>query len=156
MPKNNVFRVRLSDDELHDLQRAAAALKRPVAEYARLLLTTKSPQPQQTRIDESALSDIRAEIAELRESQSAAARAFDALLAQLRELMRVPSFREFRARCYIDGILEKPGEPAFDYLLRIAQMYYAQYHAWPDARDARTFGPTPQDFPREKWPAAPR
>lgn len=50
--------------------------------------------------------------------------------------MRVPSFREFRARMFV----EERKQATEDDVVRYAKMYYAMYRSWPDIADEATFG----------------
>jgi hypothetical protein len=168
MPKSEYLKVRLDADELREIERQARALNLPKSRYARLLLTSgKSPpssppggagvvayQPSVERI-EAQIADMRAELADIRESLTASARAFEELLTFLRESQRIPSFREYRSRAIAENIVNNPGETEQQYLLRLAARYYLLYRRWPTPSDNLQFGPIPQNFDLQKWPMTP-
>jgi hypothetical protein len=91
----------------------------------------------------------------MRESLIASARAFDELLSFLREQQRVPSFREYRARCAVEQITKRENESEQQFLMRIASRYYVLYQHWPLPSDQTNFGPQPAGFEPQKWPATP-
>jgi uncharacterized protein (DUF1778 family) len=87
MSKTHKLDVRLSADELQEIERAARLFNMPKSQYARLMLigaAAQNPQPAQQpqppQIDETRIERIEAQIAEMRESLIASARAFDELL----------------------------------------------------------------------------
>jgi Xaa-Pro aminopeptidase len=162
MSKTHKIDVRLSADELAEIERAARVLNMPKSQYARLLLTGGAVQNQQpaapapaAQIDETALADMRAELAEMRESLVASAAAFDQLLSFLKEQQRIPSFREYRARAAVENIARRENESEQQYLQRLASRYFVVYQQWPLPSDSATFGPVPQGFEPQKWPATP-
>jgi hypothetical protein len=162
MAKNHFLGIKLDDAELAEIERGARVLNMPKSQFARLLLTggaVQNPQPAQQpagpQIDETALADMRAELAEMRESLVSSARAFDELLAFLKEQQRVPSFREYRARCAVEQITKRENETEQQYLLRLANRYFVLYQQWPTPADSATFGPAPQGFDAQKWPSTP-
>jgi Xaa-Pro aminopeptidase len=162
MAKNCFLGIKLDSDELHEIERAARALNMPKSQYARLLLTggaLQVPQPPASTpaavIDETRIERIEAQIAEMRESLIASARAFDELLSFLREQQRVPSFREYRARAAVENITRRENETEQQYLLRLASRYFVLYGQWPTPADSATFGPTPAGFDAQQWPATP-
>jgi hypothetical protein len=91
----------------------------------------------------------------MRESLVASASAFDQLLSFLRESQRVPSFREYRARCAVENVTKRENESEQQYLQRLASRYFVLYQSWPTPSDSAHFGPTPQGFEPQKWPATP-
>lgn len=148
----NVYRVslRLTREELQQIDRQAAGLGISRSELIRALLSGDAPTPTPTIADgdasdamgamgaiKGALSDMRGEISAMRAEINA---AFDELLKKLSELIAVPSFTEFRARMIAQGIKSRPGESTLDYVVRIAQAYYAAYGIWPDPDDHDRFG----------------
>lgn len=163
MTKTHKIDVRLSADELLEIERQARALNMPKSQLARLLLTgggIAKPQPQQQpaaaqAFDDSRLSSVESRLSEIEESLSASARAFDALLSQLNELLRVPSFREYRARLAADGIEKRQTEDDAQFLIRAASRYFVLYQRWPDPADSRTFGPVPAGVDIKNFPAKP-
>lgn len=146
-----------------DLEKQSRLLNMPKSRLARLLLTggaVSKPQPQEPAaappvFDDSRLSAIEARIGEVEESLSASARAFDTLLSQLVEFLRIPSFREYRARAVVDGIEKRQNEDDMQHLMRIASRYFVLYQRWPNPRDSVSFGPVAQGVDLTKFPARP-
>jgi hypothetical protein len=158
MPKLHKLDIRMSADELREIERQARLLNMPKSQFARLLLTggfAQNPQPPASPIDETALAEIRAAIEEMRESLISSARAFDELLSFLREQQRIPSFREYRARCAVEGVQKRENETEQQYLLRLASRYFVLYQHWPTPSDSATFGPVPAGFEPQNWPLTP-
>jgi hypothetical protein len=91
----------------------------------------------------------------MRELLVSISRSFESLLAFLREAQRIPTFREFRARCSAENIVQLPNESDCQYLLRIANRYFALYQKWPSSSDSVTFGPVTKAFESETWPLVP-
>lgn len=163
MSKNHKIDVRLEADELLELERQAKILNMPKSRLARILLTgvaVAKPQPQQSPaaapdFDDSRFSAVEARLSEVDESLSASARAFDTLLSQLNEFLRVPSFREYRARLGAEGVEKRQNEDDTAFLIRAASRYFVLYQNWPSPSDSRSFGPTPQAFDAAKFPTRP-
>jgi Xaa-Pro aminopeptidase len=162
MSKLHKLDIRLDADELHEIERQARLLNMPKSQYARLLLTggaLQNPQTQQqppaSPIDETRIERIEAQIEEMRESLISSARAFDELLAFLREQQRIPSFREYRARCAVENVTRRENETEQQYLLRLANRYFVLYQHWPTPSDSATFGPVPAGFEPQNWPQVP-
>jgi Xaa-Pro aminopeptidase len=162
MAQKRFLGIKLDADELREIERQARALNMPKSQYARLLLTggalqnpQPQPQPVASSIDESRIERIEAQIEEMRESLIASARAFDELLAFLREQQRIPSFREYRARAMVENITKRENETEQQYLLRLASRYFVLYQVWPTPADSTNFGPVPQGFEPQQWPSMP-
>jgi hypothetical protein len=162
MAKKHFLGIKLDDAELAEIERAARLFNLSKSQYSRLMIIGGAAQNSQptaaapaAQIDETALAEIRGELAEMRESLIASAAAFDQLLSFLREQQRVPSFREFRARCAVEQIAKRENESEQQYLLRIASRYFVLYQSWPVPSDSATFGPVPAGFDAQKWPPVP-
>lgn len=163
MSKTHKIDVRLEADELLELERQAKVLNMPKSRLARILLTggaVAKPQPQQPAtaapaFDDSRLVAIESRLSEIDESLSASARAFDTLLSQLNEFLRVPSFREYRARLHAEGVEKRQNEDDMAFLVRAASRYFVLYQNWPSPSDFRSFGPAPQAFDAAKFPTRP-
>lgn len=163
MSKTHKIDVRLEADELLELERQAKVLNMPKSRLARILLTggaMAKPQPQQLAtaapaFDESRFSAVESRLSEIDESLSASARAFDTLLSQLAEFLRIPSFREYRARLAVEGVEKRQNEDDTAFLIRAAQRYFVTFSAWPSPSDSRAFGPLPQGFDISKFPTRP-
>ena len=163
MSKTSFLKVRIDAAEMLDLEKQSRLLNLPKSRLARLLLTgaaVSKPQPQEPAtaapaFDDSRLADIESRLGEVEESLSASARAFDHLLQQLAEFLRVPSFREYRARLAVDGIEKRQNEDDTQFLVRAAQRYLIAFGAWPNPSDSRAFGPLPQGFDAAKFPTRP-
>jgi len=152
--KTHKLDIRLSADELAEIERAARALNMSKSTFARLLLTggavQKSPPAP---IDE--LTEIRDELAEIRAELDSAARAFRQLVALVKEKLRIPSFREYRSRAIVERIVKRENENDLQYMLRLASRYYVLYGRWPTPEDSVDFGPVSQNFEPQKWPTEP-
>ena len=162
MARRNMLGIMLDDAELREIERAARTLNIPKSHYARLILTGGALQKPQPKEDsslvakiETALSDVRTELAQMRTEHAEIRGAFEALIAFLREQQRIPTFREFRARCSAENIVQLPNESDCQYLLRIASRYYVLYQKWPTPSDLVTFGPVTKAFESETWPLVP-
>lgn len=164
MPAKNTFlKVRLDAAEMLDIERQAKLLNMPKSQLARLMLTggaAAKPHQQPApaaggAFDDSRLIAIESRLSELEESSRASARAFDALLSQLNEFLRVPSFREYRARLVTDGVEKRQAEDDTQFLVRAASRYFVLYQQWPIPSDLRSFGPLPQSFDPSKFPNKP-
>jgi len=163
MPKTMFLKVRLDPPDMLQIERQAKILNMPKSRLARILLTggaMAKPQPQQPpaaapAFDDSRLSAVESRLSEIDESLSASARAFDTLLSQLNEFLRVPSFREYRARLGAEGIEKRQNEDDTAFLTRAASRFFVLYQGWPDPSDSRSFGPAPQGFDAAKFPASP-
>lgn len=163
MPKTMFLKVRLDPPEMLQIERQSRLLNMPKSRFARLLLTggaMAKPQPQQPAtappaFDESRLSAVESRLSEIDESLSSSARAFDALLSQLNEFLRVPSFREYRSRLGAEGVEKRQNEDDTAFLLRAASRFFVLYQRWPDPSDSRSFGPTHQAFDATKFPRTP-
>lgn len=163
MTKTHKIDVRLAADELLELERQAKVLNMPKSRLARILLTggaVAKPQPQEPAaaapaFDESRLIAIESRLGEVEESLAASARAFDNLLQQLGEFLRVPSFREYRMRLAVEGVEKRQNEDDAQFLIRAASRYFVLFQSWPDPADSRSFGPVPAGVDLSKFPARP-
>lgn len=164
MSRNCKIDARFTADEAREIERYAKALGKTKSEYLRLCALhsyaqkTSAPvaAPEiESRIDALAgqVADLQSAVIDLRRASAESAAAFDSLLAHLRELLRVPSFREYRARAAAEGDRQRPGESSIDTLLRLARDYHRQYGVWPDIRDTMKFGTLPNDVDPNKWPS---
>lgn len=166
MSKTTFLKIRIDPADMLEIERQARTLNMPKSRLARILLTggavSKPQQPAPaatttttTKADDSRLASIEDRLAEVEESLSASARAFDTLLSNLNELLRVPSFREYRARAVVDGIEKRQTEDDMQHLMRIASRYFVLYQRWPNPRDSVSFGPVAQGVDLSKFPTQP-
>lgn len=154
MKKDVFLKARLSSEDMLDLSRRARALGMSKSEFARLLLTggatpdprRATPAQQPAEIVDSRLDAIDARLHEIDGALSASARAFDQLLSSLNEILRVPSFTEYRARLHAEGVDKQPGESDEQFLLRCATRYFHAFGIWPDPSNPRAFGRVPEGF----------
>lgn len=161
MPKTTFLKVRLDADEMLQIEKQSRLLNMPKSRFARIMLTggaVARHEPQQppaaaAAFDDSRFSDVESRLSEIDESLSASARAFDTLLSNLNEFLRVSSFREYRARLGAEGVEKRQNEDDTAFLLRAASRYFVLYQKWPDPSDSRAFGPLPQSFDAAKFPA---
>lgn len=163
MSKTSFLKVRLDASEMLDLEKQSRLLNLPKSRLARLLLTgaaVSKPQPQQPAaaapaFDDSRLDSIESRLAEVEESLAASARAFDHLLQQLSEFLRVPSFFEYRARLAAEGVEKRAQEDDLAFLIRAASRYFVLFQRWPDPTDSRSFGRVPAGVDLSKFPTRP-
>lgn len=163
MQKTMFLKVRLDADDMLQIERQARLLNMPKSRLARLLLTGGAAVPSQPQqpataappFDDSRLSAVESRLSEIDESLAASARAFDNLLQQLAEFLRVPSFREYRARLGAEGVEKRQNEDDTAFLVRAASRYFVLYQNWPSPSDSRSFGPAPQAFDAAKFPTRP-
>lgn len=151
--KTEYLKFRASPDEVKEIDRICATLRLSRTEYLRAVAFGAPAPMSPHRVDtETPLAPDLGPLAErlaILESQQReanmalahSAESFNALLANLNEFLRIPSFREYRARDLAIGSTQKKDEPEFDYLLRLAHNYWGQYQVWPDPGEKATFGP---------------
>lgn len=135
--------VRLTRDEIRRLDRQAAGLGISRSDLVRAMLSGGA----MTGTDD-ATDTIKAMRGEINA-------AFDELLKKLTEIIRVPSFTEWRARKSAELDRRRENESNLDYLLRLATAYYTAYGVWPDPDDRDRFGPIPPDVDKAKFPRHP-
>lgn len=135
MAKTQYLKVRMSADEMQELERQAGALGIQKSRLARMLLTTD----QAPKAPESSPTDSPSDIKKMLDDQ---AMALADLLRFLSEQMRVPSFREYRSRLAAEGIDKHQNEDDLAFLIRSANLYFASYGAWPNPAETASFGPT--------------
>lgn len=148
MLKNRTITLRLAADELAEIDRICKGLSISRSAYLHAAavgsgganLKNRNPAPA-APLDESRIERIEADLVDLVESQKRAAASFEALLQNLNELHRTPSFREHRARAAAEGVERRESETDDQYLLRLAARYFVVHHVWPDAGNPKTFGP---------------
>lgn len=162
MTKSAFLKVRLDTADMLQLERQARALNMPKSRLARLLLTGGAVAQQQqpasaspANFDDSRLYRLESDMTEVRDSLHQSAVAFDALLQQLNQILRVPSFTEYRARLHAEGIDKRENESDEQFLLRAAQRYFVAHGVWPDPANSRTFGRLPTGYDPSRFPKIP-
>lgn len=163
MAKSTFLKVRLDADDMLQIEKQARLLNMPKSQLARLLLTGGTPAQSQhlasvqvtPNFDDSRLSTLESDVAEMRDALHQSAAAFDTLLQQLNQILRVPSFTEYRARLHADGVEKRENETDEQFLLRSANRYFLIHGAWPDPTNPRTFGRLPQSFDAARFPKSP-
>ena len=163
MPKDTFLKVRLDPADMLQIERQAKVLNMPKSRLARLLLTGGSiAKPQEVdrpttgrQIDDSRLVALEAGIEEIRSALSLSAASFDALLGQLNQILRTPTFTEYRARLHAEGVEKRQTETDEQFLLRAAQRYFIAHGIWPDPADSRRFGRLPAGYDPAKFPKSP-
>lgn len=168
MNRKTVITFRLKTDEARELERICQTLGLSKTEYLRAVAfgapaPTSTPNPAAETAPAPDFSFLQADIAalktqqeEMNAAQAHAAESFNALVQNLNEFLRVPSFREYRARDAVEGTIQKPGETELAFLLRLANRYYILYKTWPNAADINTFGKITNEETKANFPKAPR
>lgn len=173
MKKYNVS-LKMDSAEFKELERICKLLNLGKSEYLRAVaFGAPAPRATPSPVAETAhapdLSILQADINILKSQQeeikqqqketaaalAQSAESFNALLEYLNQYIRVPSFREYRARDAVEGTIQKPGETELAFLLRLANRYYILYKTWPNAADINTFGKITDDT-KANFPKAPR
>ena len=167
MNRKTVITFRLKTDEARELERICQTLGLSKTEYLRAVAfgapaPTSTPNPAAETAPAPDFSFLQADIAalktqqeEMNAAQAQAAESFNALVQNLNEFLRVPSFREYRARDAVEGTIQKAGETELNFLIRLANRYYLIYKVWPDATNINIFGKI-NDETKANFPKAPR
>ncbi len=167
MNRKTVITFRLKTDEARELERICQTLGLSKTEYLRAVAfgapaPTSTPNPAAETAPAPDFSFLQADIAalktqqeEMNAAQAHAAESFNALVQNLNEFLRVPSFREYRARDAVEGTIQKPGETELNFLIRLANRYYLIYKVWPDATNINIFGKITDDT-KANFPKTPK
>lgn len=163
MSKTNLVSFRATPEELAEIERVCRGLKISKSDYLRAVAFGGAPaQPQQLvpastapAFDDSRLSALESDVAEMRDALRQSAGAFDTLLSQLNQILRVPTFTEYRARLHAEGVEKRENETDEQFLLRSAQRYFLTHGAWPDPSNSRTFGRLPAGYDAARFPKSP-
>ena len=167
MIKTEYLKFRATREEAKEIDRICKLLGLSRSEYLRAVaFGAPAPGVTPTQPAETApapdFSFLQADIDLLKQQQQETAAAlaqsaesFNTLLDYLNQYIRVPSFREYRARDAVEGTIQKPGETELAFLLRLANRYYILYKTWPNAADINTFGKI-TDETRANFPKAPK
>lgn len=131
--------VRLDDTLYAAIAARARDEQQNVSDTIRALIERALFERQQHNSD----SGSSAELAQL-------AQHVAQLTNMLAEHVRVPTFREFRARMFVD----ERKQATEDDVVRYAKMYYAMYRVWPDIADEATFGASSERL-RNIFPRSP-
>ena len=167
MIKTDYLKFRATREETREIDRICKTLGLSRSDYLRAV-AFGAPAPGATPAQAAAAAPapdfdlLQAEIAALKAQQeemnaalAQSAESFNNLLDYLNQYIRVPSFREYRARDAVEGTIQKPGETELAFLLRLANRYYILYKSWPNAADINTFGKITDDT-KANFPKAPR
>ena len=167
MIKTEYLKFRATQEEAREIDRICKLLGLSRSEYLRAVaFGAKAPTATPTAPAETAPAPdfdlLQADIALLKSQQeevnatlAQSAESFNALLQNLGEFLRVPSFREYRARDAVEGSIQKPGETELNFLIRLANRYYLLYKVWPDPTNINIFGKI-SDETKANFPKAPR
>lgn len=166
MKKYNVS-LKMDQEEFKELERICKTLNLSKSEYLRAVAfgapapgATPSPAAETAPVPDLTLLQadidlIKQQQEEMNAAQAQAAESFNALVQNLNEFLRVPSFREYRARDAVEGTIQKPGETELNFLIRLANRYYLIYKVWPDPTNINIFGKI-SDEAKANFPKAPR
>ncbi len=167
MIKTEYLKFRATQEEAREIDRICKLLGLSRSEYLRAVaFGAPAPASTPTAPAETAhapdFSFLQADIAalktqqeEMNAAQAQAAESFNALVQNLNEFLRVPSFREYRARDAVEGTIQKPSESELNFLIRLANRYYLLYKVWPDPTNINIFGKISDDT-KANFPKAPR
>ena len=167
MIKTEYLKFRATREEAREIDRICKTLGLSRSDYLRAVaFGAPAPGATPSPVAETApapdFSFLQADIdlikqqqEEMNAAQAQAAESFNALVQNLNEFLRVPSFREYRARDAVEGTIQKPGETELNFLIRLANRYYLIYKVWPDATNINIFGKI-NDETKANFPKAPR
>lgn len=162
MSKTEYLKFRATLDETKEIDRICKTLKLSRSDYLRAVafgasapMSTPVPAPASAPAADlapvtSRLETVESRITEINAALLQSAESFNTLLANINELLRVPTFREFRARDQAEGTIKKAEETELAFLFRLANRYVIKYDIWPNPNNKNTFGPAPADI--EKFP----
>ena len=165
--KQRLIGFKATNDEFREIERICQTLGLSKTEYLRAVaFGAPAPGATPSTTAETApapdFSFLQADIAalktqqeEMNAAQAQAAESFNALVQNLNEFLRVPSFREYRARDAVEGTIQKPSESELNFLIRLANRYYLLYKVWPDPTNINIFGKISDDT-KANFPKAPR
>ena len=165
--KQRLIGFKATNDEFREIERICQTLGLSKTEYLRAVAfgapaPGATPSPTAETAPAPDFSFLQADIdlikqqqEEMNAVQAQAAESFNTLLDYLNQYIRVPSFREYRARDAVEGTIQKSGETELAFLLRLANRYYILYKTWPNAADINTFGKINDDT-KANFPKAPR
>ena len=175
MIKTEYLKFRATQEEAREIDRICKLLGLSRSEYLRAVAfgapapgatptpaaeTAPAPDFSFLQADIDLLKQQQEELKQQQKETAAAiaqsAESFNALLDYLNQYIRVPSFREYRARDAVEGTIQKPGETELAFLLRLANRYYILYKTWPNAADINTFGKITNEETKANFPKAPR
>jgi len=152
------FHIRVSDEEAGKVRRYAKATELSVNSLFRLLIEKlgqpEKPNRQPENLSNAAASSeaLLAELDQLSHTISDVESHLEKLVFRLTDVMRVPSFLEFRARQQVEGV-DYGYDDKLEYLFAQAKAYHSLYRVWPDPGDASRFGTFP--FAVSQWPKGP-
>ena len=175
MIKTDYLKFRATREETREIDRICKTLGLSRSDYLRAVAfgapapgatptpaaeTAPAPDFSFLQADIDLLKQQQEELKQQQKETAAAiaqsAESFNALLEYLNQYIRVPSFREYRARDAVEGTIQKAGETELAFLLRLANRYYILYKTWPNAADINTFGKITNEETKANFPKAPR
>ena len=175
MIKTRLLGFKATDDEHKEIERICKTLGLSRSDYLRAVAfgapaptstpaqaaeTAPAPDFSFLQADIDLIKQQQEELKQQQQETAAAlaqsAESFNQLLDYLNQYIRVPSFREYRARDAVEGTIQKPGETELAFLLRLANRYYILYKTWPNAADINTFGKITNEETKANFPKAPR
>ena len=167
MNRKTVITFRLEAEETREIDRICKTLGLSRSDYLRAVAfgapaPTSTPAQAAETAPAPDFSFLQADIdlikqqqEEMNAAQAQAAESFNVLIQNLNEFLRVPSFREYRARDAVEGTIQKPGESELNFLIRLANRYYLLYKVWPDPTNINIFGKISDDT-KANFPKAPK
>ena len=167
MIKTEYLKFRATREEAKEIDRICKLLGLSRSEYLRAVAfgapaPTSTPNPATETAPAPDFDLLQADInllktqqEEMNAAQAQVAESFNVLVQNLNEFLRVPSFREYRARDAVEGTIQKPGETELNFLIRLANRYYLLYKVWPDPTNINIFGKI-SDETKANFPKAPK
>ena len=153
MSKTQVFSLKVMPQDAAMFREQATALGLTNADYFRLLISQKSGHGglNTPAIDDKKLDSMDGKI-------SSVESMVKAMMTNIIEHQRTPSFYEFRARhiAETNPTPPKTASEKFAFFLEVARQYHRKYDAWPDPSNRAAFGPGLDDQQLASWPTVPR
>lgn len=165
--KQRLVGFKATNDEFREIERICKLLNLTKSEYLRAVAfgakaPTSTPNPVAETAHAPDFSFLQADIDLLKTQQEEvnatlanSAESFNALVQNLNEFLRVPSFREYRTRDIVEGSIKKEGESELNFLIRLANRYYLIYKIWPNTAESTAFGPVADDI-KTNFPKTPK
>lgn len=158
MRKTVSVTFRLTPEELEALDRLAVTNRLSRSRFIKQQVFAVKNTPEEVsflRGLDARIASLEAAFKQLHNELRAVNDGVLRVLSIVFDKVRVPSFREFRARAYAECRYPYKGQRQIDYLIGLAKDYYAAYGIWPNVDDRPSFGPVPDGVNPDKFPRQP-